>query len=559
QVKGFQGDNFIGNHSIVACAKHYAAYGAAQGGRDYNTVDISERTIREIYLPPFKAAVDAGAGTLMSAFNDLNGIPASANYLTLTRILRNEWGFDGFVVSDWNSIAELINHGIAKDKKEAALKGITAGVDMDMAGDVESGNVYLPNLKSLVEEGLISEETINKSVERILRIKFRFGLFDHPYVDSVFFAKNIPSREERDLTALQLSRESIVLLKNEENLLPLKKELNSIAVIGPLADNQEDPLGPWSTNPIVEDVVTVLKGIKEKVSAGTNVVYAKGCAIDSIDRSGFDEAVNIAQGSDMVIMVMGESRDMSGEAGSRADINLPGVQLELIQKIYELGKPVAVVLMNGRPMTIEWIDENIPAVVESWFLGTQTGNAVADVLFGDFNPCGKLPVSFPRYVGQIPVNYNYKSTGRPYNPNQKFTSRYIDYPNSPLYPFGFGLSYSEYTYSNLKLQKLKIKKNENVKAWIDITNNGKAAGKEVVQLYIRDLAASVTRPVKELKGFQKIELKPGETKTVEFTITPKMLSLLDINLKEIIESGEFRLMIGGNSEDLLEISFEVID
>lgn len=559
QVKGFQGDNFIGNHSIVACAKHYAAYGAAQGGRDYNTVDISERTLREIYLPPFKAAVDAGAGTLMSAFNDLNGIPASANYLTLTQILRNEWGFDGFVVSDWNSIAELINHGIAKDKKEAAFKGIAAGVDMDMAGDVGSGNVYLPYLKSLVEEGLISEETINKSAERILRIKFRFGLFEHPYVDSIFFAKNIPSKEERDLAALQLSRESIVLLKNEENLLPLKKELNSIAVIGPLADNQEDPLGPWSTNPIVEDVVTVLKGIREKVSDGTNVTYAKGCAIESMDRSGFDEAVKIARGSDMVIMVMGESRDMSGEAGSRADINLPGVQLELIQKIYELGKPVAIVLMNGRPMTIEWIDENIPAVVESWFLGTQTGNAVADVLFGDFNPCGKLPVSFPRYVGQIPVNYNYKSTGRPYNPNQKFTSRYIDYPNSPLYPFGFGLSYSEYTYSNLKLQKLKIKKNENVKAWIDITNNGKAAGKEVVQLYIRDLAASVTRPVKELKGFQKIELKPGETKTVEFTITPKMLSLLDINLKEIIESGEFRLMIGGNSEDLLEISFEVID
>ncbi|MGE5795282.1 MAG: glycoside hydrolase family 3 N-terminal domain-containing protein, partial [Ignavibacteria bacterium] len=554
QVKGFQGDNFIGNHSIVACAKHYAAYGAAQGGRDYNTVDISERTLREIYLPPFKAAVDAGAGTLMSAFNDLNGIPASANYLTLTQILRNEWGFDGFVVSDWNSIAELINHGIAKDKKEAAFKGIAAGVDMDMAGDVGSGNVYLPYLKSLVEEGLISEETINKSAERILRIKFRFGLFEHPYVDSIFFAKNIPSKEERDLAALQLSRESIVLLKNEENLLPLKKELNSIAVIGPLADNQEDPLGPWSTNPIVEDVVTVLKGIREKVSDGTNVTYAKGCAIESMDRSGFDEAVKIARGSDMVIMVMGESRDMSGEAGSRADINLPGVQLELIQKIYELGKPVAVVLMNGRPMTIEWIDENIPAVVESWFLGTQTGNAVADVLFGDFNPCGKLPVSFPRYVGQIPVNYNYKSTGRPYNPNQKFTSRYIDYPNSPLYPFGFGLSYSEYTYSNLKLQKLKIKKNENVKAWIDITNNGKAAGKEVVQLYIRDLAASVTSPVKELKGFQKIELKPGETKTVEFTITPKMLSLLDINLKEIIESGEFRLMIGGNSEDLLEIS-----
>ncbi len=559
QVKGFQGDNFIGNHSIVACAKHYAAYGAAQGGRDYNTVDISERTLREIYLPPFKAAVDAGAGTLMSAFNDLNGIPASANYLTLTQILRSEWGFDGFVVSDWNSIAELINHGIAKDKKEAALKGITAGVDMDMAGDVEAGNVYLPNLKSLVEEGLISEEIINKSAERILRIKFRFGLFDHPYVDSIFFAKNIPSREERDLTALQLSRESIVLLKNEESLLPLKKELNSIAVIGPLADNQEDPLGPWSTNPIVEDVVTVLKGIREKVSDGTNVTYAKGCAIESMDRSGFDEAIKIARGSDMVIMVMGESRDMSGEAGSRADINLPGVQLELIQKIYELGKPVAVVLMNGRPLTIEWIDENIPAVVESWFLGTQTGNAVADVLFGDFNPCGKLPVSFPRYVGQIPVNYNYKSTGRPHNPDQKFTSRYIDYPNSPLYPFGFGLSYSEFKYSNLKLQKLKMKKNENTKATIDITNTGKVPGKEVVQLYIRDLVASVTRPVKELKGFQKIELKPGETKTIEFNITPKMLSFLDINFKEIIEPGEFQLMIGGNSEELLETSFEVID
>jgi len=559
QVKGFQGDNFLNKNSIVACAKHFTAYGGAQGGRDYNSVDISERTLREIYLPPFQAAVESGAGTLMSAFNDLNGIPASANHFILTEILRNEWGFDGFVVSDWNSIAELINHGFAEDKKEAALKGITAGVDMDMAGDVEAGNVYLPNLKSLVESGELSEEIINKSAERILRIKYRSGLFDDPYVDSIYFAENIPSSEERNQTALQLSRESIVLLKNEGSLLPLKKELKSIAVIGPLADNQEDPLGPWSANPIVEDVVTALKGIQEKVSAGTIVAYAKGCTIDSSDTSDFNEAAEIARNSEVIIMVMGESRDMSGEAASRADINLPGVQLELIQKIYELGKPVVVVLMNGRPLTIEWIAENIPAVVESWFLGTQTGNAIADVLFGDFNPCGKLPVSFPRYVGQIPVNYNYKSTGRPYDDELKFTSRYIDYPNSPRYPFGFGLSYTEFKYSNLKLDKTKIKKNESVEASIEVMNAGSVSGKEVIQLYIKDLVASVTRPVKELKGFQKIELKPGETKTIEFVITPKMLSFLDVNLNETIEPGEFHVMIGGNSEELLKASFEIVE
>jgi beta-glucosidase len=559
QVKGFQGNNLSDRNTILACAKHYVAYGAAQGGRDYNSVDVSERTLREIYLPPFKAAVESGAGTLMSAFNDLNGIPASANYFTLTDILRNEWGFDGFVVSDWNSIAELINHGFAKDKKEAALKAITAGVDMDMAGDIESGNVYLPNLKSLVENGNLPEEVINKSVERILRIKFRTGLFDHPYVDSIYFLEKIPSLEERNRTALELSRESIVLLKNDGNILPLDKELKSIAVIGPLAENQEDPLGPWSTNPVVEDVVTALKGIREKVSARTYIAYAKGCTIDSTDKSGFNEAIKAAENSEVVIMFLGESRDMSGEAASRADINLPGVQLELVQKIYELGKPIVVVLMNGRPLTIEWIDENIPAVIESWFLGTQTGNAIADVLFGDFNPCGKLPVSFPRYVGQIPVNYNYKSTGRPFDEEERFTSRYIDYPNSPLYPFGFGLSYTQFNYSNLKLDKTKIKKNESLTASINVANTGKFSGKEVVQLYIRDLIASVTRPVKELKGFQKIELKPGETRTVEFNITPKMLSFLDINLSETVEAGEFHLMIGGSSEESLKASFEVVE
>lgn len=559
QVKGYQGNDLSGENSIIACAKHFAAYGAALGGRDYNSVDISERTLREIYFPPFKAAVESGAGTLMSAFNDLNGIPASGNHFILTEILRNEWGFDGFVVSDWNSIAELINHGFAEDKREAALKGITAGVDMDMAGDVEAGNVYLPNLKSMVETGEISEEIINTSVKRILRIKFRAGLFDKPYVDSVYYAKNIPSLEDRNSLALQLSRESIVLLKNEGNLLPLGKELKSIAVIGPLADNQLDPLGPWSTNPVVEDVVTVLKGIREKVSARTAVAYVRGCPIDSTDTSGFMEAIETAKNSDVVIMVVGESSDMSGEAGSRANINLPGVQLDMIKKIHELGKPVVVVLMNGRPLTIEWIGENIPAVVESWFLGTQTGNAIADVLFGDFNPCGKLPVSFPRYVGQIPVNYNFKSTGRPYNGDQKFTSRYIDYSNYPLYPFGYGLSYTEFRYSSLVLDKTKIGKNENIKASIDVANTGRITGKEVVQLYIRDLFSSVTRPVKELRGFQKIELKPGETKKVEFTITPEMLSFLDINLDKTIEPGEFHVMIGGNSEELLKVSFEVAE
>jgi len=557
RVRGFQGNNLKEKRNIVACAKHYVAYGEAIGGKDYNTVDMSERMLREVYLPPFKSAVDAGAGTLMSAFNDLNGIPASANYFTLTQILRNEWGFDGFVVSDWNSIGELVNHRFAKDKMEAALKGLTAGVDMDMAGDEQTGNVYLPNLESLVKNGLIKEELINESVKRILRIKYRIGLFDHPYIDSVYFKQNFISKEEREKVALQLSKESIVLLKNEDELLPLKKDIKSIALIGPLADNQEDPTGPWSTAPIFENVVTVLQGLKNKLQSGTRINYLKGCNINDDDRSEFDKAVKTAGESDAIIIVVGESRDMSGEASSRSDIGLPGVQLELIKRIYETGKPIVVVLMSGRPLTIPWLSENIPSILETWFLGDQTGNAIADVLFGDYNPSGKLPVTFPRSVGQIPIFYNYKSTGRPPDEKNKFTSKYLDIPITPQYPFGFGLSYTTFDYKNLKLDKTSLWKSDSVLVKIDVSNVGDVAGSEVVQLYIKDWFSSVTRPLKELKAFNKIHLEPGETKTVEFKITPNMLSFYDEKMNWIVEPGKFDVMIGGNSEDLISATFEV--
>jgi beta-glucosidase len=406
RVEGFQGDNLKDPYSIAACAKHYVAYGGAEGGRDYNTVDISERTLREIYLPPFRSAVNAGVATIMSAFNDLDGIPASANYHTLTEILKDEWKFKGFVISDYNSIGELVFHEIAKNKYEAAKEGFSAGVDVDMVGDTTVGNVYLPNLGELVNNGLINRNKIEESVKRVLRVKFKLGLFEHPYVDTVFYKTNLISKEKREDLVRKSARESIVLLKNQNNLLPIKKDIGSIALIGPLADDRSDPLGAWSAAGNPQNVVTVLKGISDKVSAGTKINYVKGCGIEDSVETEFDKAVEAAKKSDIVIMAVGESRDMSGEASSRSNLDLPGLQENLIEKINKAGKPVIVIVMNGRPLTINWISENIPAILETWFLGDQAGNAIADVLFGDYNPSGKLPVTFPRSEGRQTLMIN---------------------------------------------------------------------------------------------------------------------------------------------------------
>jgi len=553
RVKGFQG-NFSSNKNIAACVKHFAAYGAAEGGRDYNTVDISERTLREIYLKPFKAAVDAGAVTLMCSFNEIAGVPSSANKFLLTKILRDEWKFDGFVVSDWNSIGELIPHGIAKDLMEAAELGINAGVDMDM-----QANAYITSLDELVKEGKVSQSRIDESVKRILKLKFRLGLFDNPYkyCDSLREKKTIQSREMLDV-ALEAARNSIVLLKNEKNLLPLKKDLKRIAVIGPLADSKRDPLGPWNQQRQPDLVVTVVEGIKKKLG-NSEIIYAEGCKITDTSKSSFPEAIEAAKNSDAVVLCLGESLFMSGEAHSSASLNLPGVQEYLAKEIVRTGKPVVAVLMNGRPLTINWLSQNVDAIVEAWFLGTESGDAIADVLFGDFNPCGKLPVTFPRSTGQIPLYYNHKNTGRPYSHQNRFSSNYQDLDNSPLYPFGFGLGYTTFSYSNLQLINDRLQKGEPLKVSIDLKNTGERPGVEIVQLYIRGITGSVTRPVKELKDFAKVSLLPGESKKVEFEVDTEKLKFYDIDMNYRLEPGEFKVLIGTNSENLLESPFSVVE
>jgi len=543
-VEGYQGKSLSEPDTIVACPKHYVAYGGAEGGRDYNTVDISERTLREIYLPPFRAAVKAGAKTVMSAFNDLNGVPSSANPYTLRTILRGEWGFDGFVVSDWNAIGELIVHGVAGDIYEAAEKALMAGVDMDMQGDV-----YNRALLRLVKEGRIPEESINEAVRRILRVKFMLGLFERPYVEAER-AKRIVKCKEHLEAALKIARKSIVLLKNEGNLLPLSKHIDSIAVIGPLADDREAPLGPWSCLGDPRDVITVLEGIKSKVSPRTRVLYAKGCDVEGSSRDGFDEAISAAKESRVAVVVVGESRDMSGEAACRAHLDLPGVQEDLLKAVYATGTPIVMVMMNGRPLSISWPAEHIPAILETWFLGIQAGRAIADVIFGDYNPGGKLPVTFPRTVGQVPIYYNHKNTGRPPAPNIKWTSKYLDIPYTPLFPFGHGLSYARFEYSGLEISPLEVWRGDVVRVRFKVKNVGDCEGDEVAQLYVRDVVASVTRPVKELKGFRRVTLKPGEEETIEFTLTLEDISFLNYEMRRIVEPGEFKVMVGSSSEDI---------
>lgn len=553
RVRGYQGN--LSEHNIIACAKHYAGYGGAEGGRDYNTVDFSERTFRDVYLPPFKAAVDAGVYTLMAAFNEIGGVPSSGSKYLLTDILRNEWQFKGFVVSDWNSIGELINHGFAVDLKHAGEIALNAGLDMDM-----ESRSYITHLKELVNEGKVSEATIDESVRRILRVKFILGLFDDPfkYCSKERESKFILSKEVKD-AALEVAKRSFVLLKNENNILPLKKDYKKIAVIGPLANSTDHPTGGWEAMGDSSDVVSILEGLKNYPGIKTQILYSEGCKINDLSTAGFNDAVETASKSDLVILCLGEGKDMSGEACSRSTLDLPGVQEELAKAIYKTGKPIIVVLMNGRPLSINWFNENVPAILETWFPGITAGDAIAQVLFGDYNPSGKLPVTFPRTVGQIPIYYNHKNTGRPGDLVNHYTSKYLDLPLTPLYPFGYGLSYTTFEYDDLELSKERMSMNDSIIVSVKVKNTGNYDGEEVVQLYVQDLVGSVTRPVKELKGFKKISLKKGEVKTVKFMIHEKDLRFTTADMTYKSEPGFFKVFAGTNSVDVLESKFELVE
>lgn len=543
RVRGIQGKGIGNTDALIACVKHYAAYGAATAGRDYNTVDMSERFFREYYLPTYEAAVKAGAKTIMTSFNDYDGVPATGNKYLLTDILRKEWGFDGFVVTDYTSINEMVNHGVVANEKEAGELAANAGVDMDM-----QGAVYQRFLAQSVKEGKVAMTQIDDAVRRILKLKFDLGLFENPYkfCDENREKLTLLSKANRE-AARDVARKSIVLLKNDRNVLPLNKN-QRIALIGPLADDKNNLIGSWSGAGSGGDCVSVLEGM---MNAGlAPVSKAKGCEIEKEDYSGFAQALNAAEQADVVVVVLGESASMSGEASARANLNLPGVQEDLVKSLIPAGRPIIVVLMNGRPLSIPWLAENATAIVEAWWLGTETGNALADVLSGAYNPSGKLTMSFPRSVGQEPLFYNEKSTGRPFNPDSKWTSKYIDMPNAPLYPFGFGLSYTTFSYAQPRVKNEVFKKGESIEISVSVSNTGDRDGEEVVQLYVRDLVGSVTRPVKELKGFQKIMIPKGTTKTLNFTLTDKDLSFFRKDMSFGSEPGEFDIMVGGNSAEL---------
>jgi beta-glucosidase len=560
RVKGFQGKGLGNVDAIMACAKHFAAYGAAIGGRDYNSVDISERTLWEIYLPPFKAAADAGAATFMNSFNDLNGIPATCNAYLQRDILKGRWNFKGFVVSDWGSIGEMIQHGYASDKYDAAWKAIVAGCDMDM-----ESRSYTANLSKLVKEGKVSETLIDDAVKRILRKKFEMGLFDDPFrFCNAQREKVAINNQQHRFIAREVAQKTIVLLKNQNNLLPLSKSHKTIAVIGPLAKSKEDMLGfwnvPWTDN---SDVVSLYEGLEKKIGSGTKLLYAKGAEINDSSRAGFAEAVKTALQSDVVIVSVGEKRDMSGEAKSRSNIHLPGVQEDLIKALYATGKPIVVIINAGRPLIFNWTADNAPAILYTWWLGSEAGNAIANVLFGDYNPSGKLPMSFPRTEGQIPVYYNYFSTGRPAPDNNampNYRSGYIDLQKSPRFAFGYGLSYTTFKYDGLKLSDSVMSAGKNIEVSFTLTNTGKLSGEEVAQLYIRDNVASLVRPVKELKAFEKLALRPGETKLIHFIIDRSKLSFYNQKLEWKAEPGTFSLMIGTASDNIqLQTYFQLVD
>ena len=565
RVKGFQGKGIGSIDAVMACAKHFAAYGAAEGGRDYNTVDMSLRKLYEVYLPPFKAAKEAGVSSFMNSFNDLNGVPATGSSFLQRKLLKGDWAFKGIVVSDWGSIGEMVNHGYATDLKDAALIAMRAGSDIDM-----ESRAYSAHLSQLIKEKKVDTTLINDAVKRVLYKKFELGLFDDPYR---FSDEKREQAVWNNTTHLQVAREmarkSIVLLKNEvipavnKPLLPLNKGDNKkIALVGPLVKAIGDNNGFWSYSWPDDSsrVVSLWQGVTNKLGGATSLTYAKGCDITGADTTGFASARQTATAADLIIVSVGESATMSGEAKSRSQLQLPGVQEELVKAMVATGKPVVVLISAGRPLVFNWIADNVPAIVYTWWLGTQAGNAIADVLFGDYNPSGKLPITFPRNEGQIPIYYNYLSTGRPFksDTDNTYVTAYTDLPNSPRYVFGYGLSYTSFQYSAVQLNTNTLSKDQKLQAKITVTNTGKYAGEEVVQLYIQDVVASIVRPVRELKAFEKVLLKSGESREITFTLDARDLSFYNDNLELVAEPGTFHLYIGGNSQATQKASFTLL-
>jgi beta-glucosidase len=568
-VKGYQGDDLSKNNTVMACVKHYALYGAAEAGRDYNTTDMSRLRMYNEYLPPYKGAVDAGAGSVMSSFNEVDGIPATGNKFLMTDVLRKQWGFKGFVVTDYTAINEMIDHGMGDLQTVSAL-ALNAGIDMDMVGEG-----FLTTLKKSLQEGKVTQKQIDDACRLVLEAKYKLGLFDDPYryCDDKRATTEIYTDANRK-AAREIAADCFVLLKNQNNLLPLKKT-GTIALIGPLADAKENMPGTWSVAADFSKAISLLQGLKETLGSpsggGTKILYAKGSFLDDdslfVQRAGMfgksfhrdgrtkeqllQEALNIASQSDVIIAALGESAEMTGESSSRSNIEIPQAQKELLAALLKTGKPVVLVLFTGRPLAIKWENENVPAILNVWFGGSEAGYAISDVLFGDVNPSGKLTTTWPQNVGQVPIYYNHKNTGRPLRKwFEKFRSNYLDVSNDPVYPFGYGLSYTNFSYDELKLSDTSLKGNQTLRASVSATNAGNRDGKEVVQLYIRDVVGSITRPVKELKGFQKIFLRAGESKTVTFDITPEDLKFYNSNLKYDWEPGEFVIMVGGNSRDV---------
>lgn len=573
-VRGYQGNDLTANNTILACVKHFALYGAPEAGRDYHTTDMSRHRMYNEYLPPYKAAIEAGVGSVMASFNEIDGIPATANQWLLTDLLRKQWAFDGFVVSDYTGVSEMIEHGIG-DLQQVSAKALAAGLDMDM---VSEG--LLETLGQSVKDGKITEAQIDQACRRILVAKYKLGLFDDPYKycdDSR--AKTEIFNETNRAAVRKTASESFVLLKNDGNSLPIKKS-GKIAVVGPLANAAENMTGTWSVAARFKESITLVQGLKNAVGNNAQIVYAKGSNLTedatleeratmfgkSLNRDARsaeairNEALELVKNADVIIAALGESAEMSGEAASRTNLDIPETQKDLLRALLKTGKPVILVLFTGRPLTLTWENENVPAILNVWFGGSEAGDAIADVLFGDVNPSGKLTMTFPQNVGQIPLYYAQKNTGRPLPTGrwfQKFLSNYLDVSNEPLYPFGYGLSYTTFQYSNLKLDKSSISKSEKISISVDLTNTGSVNGKEVVQLYIRDLVGSVTRPVKELKAFQKVALNAGETVTVTFTLDQTDLSFYREDLSFGTEPGDFQVFVGGNSRDVMQTTFEL--
>lgn len=573
-VKGYQGDDLSKNNTIMACVKHFALYGAAEAGRDYNTTDMSLDRMYNEYLPPYKAAIDAGAGSVMTSFNDINGVPATANKWLMTDLLRKQWGFTGFVVTDYTAVNELIDHGLGDLQAVSALS-LNAGVEMDMVGEG-----FLTTLKKSVQEGKVKEQQINNACRLILEAKYKLGLFEDPYrYCSEERAKTEILTPEHLKVARETAAQSFVLLKNQGQLLPLKKS-GTLALIGPLANTRSNMPGTWSVNSDLQNTISLLEGMKAAAGSDVKILHSLGANLvadaayqsrgtmfgreiprdNRSEEEIIKEAVDIAKQSDVVVAALGESSEMSGESSSRTNLDIPDTQKRLLEALLKTGKPVVLVLFTGRPLTLKWEDEHVPAILNVWFGGTEAANAIADVLFGKVNPSGKLTATFPQNVGQVPLYYSHKNTGRPLEEGKwfsKFRSNYLDVSNDPLYPFGYGLSYTTFDYSNLKLSKASFKAGESITASITVKNTGSVEGKEVIQLYTRDLVGSSTRPVKELKGFQKISLKPGESKVVSFKISAEELKFYNSDLKFVAEPGDFKVFIGTNSRDTAEAQFKL--